>query len=247
MSMKNPEATWFGDRAVEPAEKTHLVRDVFSSVAARYDLMNDLMSLGIHRMWKQRFVAKIGPRAGERMIDVAGGTGDIALKLARGGADVTVCDLNPDMVGVGRDRALDRGRMNIGWSVGNAQSLPFPDNSFDAYTIAFGLRNVTEIDTALAEARRVLRYGGRFYCLEFSKVVVPGLAQAYAAHSRYVIPTLGAAVANDRGSYQYLVESIRRFPPQAELAARMDEAGLSRISIENLSGGIAAIHGGWKI
>ncbi len=244
---KNPEANWFGDRAVDPAEKTQMVRDVFSSVAQRYDVMNDLMSLGIHRLWKQRFVAKVAPRAGECIVDVAGGTGDIALKMAGHGAEVTVCDLNPDMVGVGRDRALDRGRLDIGWSVGNAQALPFPDNSFDAYTIAFGLRNVTEIDTALAEARRVLRYGGRFYCLEFSKVVVPGLAQAYGLHSRYVIPALGAAVANDRGSYQYLVESIRRFPSQAELARRMEDAGLARISIENLSGGIAAIHGGWKI
>jgi demethylmenaquinone methyltransferase/2-methoxy-6-polyprenyl-1,4-benzoquinol methylase len=247
MAMKNPEATWFGDRPVDATEKTNLVRDVFSSVAQRYDVMNDLMSLGIHRIWKQRFVSKVAPRTGEVIIDVAGGTGDIALKLAACGADVTVCDLNPDMIGVGRDRALDRGRLNIGWSVGNAQALPFPDNTFDAYTIAFGLRNVTEIDTALAEARRVLRYGGRFYCLEFSKVVVPGLSQIYDLHSRYVIPALGAAVAKDRDSYQYLVESIRRFPSQAELAQRMEEAGLMRVSVENLSGGIAAIHEGWKI
>ena len=244
---QNSEARWFGDREVDPAEKTHMVGEVFTSVASRYDVMNDIMSAGIHRMWKRRFIARIAPRPGEAVIDVAGGTGDIALKLAASGADVTVCDFTPAMVAVGRDRALDQGQPRVKWSVGNAQFLPFADNSFDAYTIAFGLRNVTEIDTALAEAYRVLRYGGRFFCLEFSKVTLPGFAQAYDLYSRFVIPMMGEIVARDRDSYQYLVESIRRFPSQSELALRMETAGFSHISIENLSGGIVAIHGARKI
>ncbi len=245
--MKNPEAHWFGDRAVDPAEKTSRVRGVFSSVASRYDVMNDFMSLGVHRVWKHRFLQALAPRPGEVILDVAGGTGDIAFRMADKEAQVTVCDLNAEMVGVGRDRALDSGRSTIEWSVGNAQSLPFPDRSFDACTIAFGLRNVTEIDTALAEAFRVLRYGGRFFCLEFSHVVVPGLAQAYDLYSRTVIPNLGAVVAKDRDSYQYLVESIRRMPTQAELASRMELAGFERVKVENLSAGIAAIHSGYKL
>ena len=245
--MTNPEARWFGDREVDPAAKTEMVRGVFSSVAARYDIMNDFMSLGVHRVWKQRFVAALAPKTGEAILDVAGGTGDIAFRMAAKGAHVTVCDLNAEMVGVGRDRALDSGLATVEWTVGNAQALPFPARSFDACTIAFGLRNVTEIDTALAEAYRVLRYGGRFFCLEFSHVTLPGLAQVYDLYSRVAIPNLGALVANDRDSYQYLIESIRRFPPQAELAARMETAGFGRVKFENLSQGISAIHSGVKL
>jgi demethylmenaquinone methyltransferase/2-methoxy-6-polyprenyl-1,4-benzoquinol methylase len=246
--MKNPEAAWFGDRAVDPAEKTSLVRGVFTSVAASYDVMNDFMSLGIHRLWKNTFIQRVNPRTQESILDVAGGTGDIAQRLVTHAPDtkVTVCDLNPAMIEVGRDRALDRGMLSIEWSVGNAQALPFPDASFDAYTIAFGLRNVTEIDTALAEAYRVLKRGGRFFCLEFSKVPAP-LAPAYDLYSRHVIPFLGEKVAKDRSSYEYLVESIRRFPPQAELAARIEAAGFGLVKVENLSAGIAAIHSGYKL
>jgi demethylmenaquinone methyltransferase/2-methoxy-6-polyprenyl-1,4-benzoquinol methylase len=244
---ENPESRWFGDREVDPATKTTLVREVFTSVASSYDVMNDLMSMGVHRLWKRRFVAKIAPRPGEIMVDVAGGTGDIAQKLAGAGALVTVCDLNPEMVSVGRDRALDAGIVSIEWSVGNAQSLPLPDRRFDAYTIAFGLRNVTEIDTAMAEAWRVLKYGARFFCLEFSPEQLPGLDKLYDFYSRFVIPRLGEMVAHDRDSYEYLIESIRRFPAPSNLASRMESAGFERVDLEMLSGGIAAIHSGWKL
>ncbi len=245
--MKNPEAHWFGDRKVDPREKTAKVRGVFSSVASRYDVMNDFMSVGVHRAWKHRFVQAVAPRPGETILDIAGGTGDIALRLADRQASVTVCDLNEQMVGVGRDRALDSGRSSVEWTVGNAQALPFPDRSFNACTIAFGLRNVTEIDTALSEAFRVLKYGGRFFCLEFSHVVLPGFAQAYDLYSRTVIPTLGALVAGDRDSYQYLIESIRRMPTQEQLLRRMEQAGFEGLRVENLSAGIAAIHSGYRI
>ena len=245
-----PESRWFGDRAVQPDEKTDLVRGVFSSVAGRYDLMNDLMSGGIHRIWKSQFIAAIRPRPGERLLDVAGGTGDISMKFlaaAGQGASATICDLTEDMVRVGRDRAIDRGRVaGLDFVVGNAESLPVADASVDVYTIAFGLRNVTRIDPALAEARRVLKPGGRFFCLEFSRVVLPVLRRIYDAYSYAAIPRLGALVAGDRDSYQYLVESIRKFPEQPALAERMTEAGLSRASWRNLTGGIAAIHTGWR-
>ncbi len=245
-----PESRWFGARAVEPDEKTDLVRGVFSSVATRYDLMNDLMSGGIHRLWKARLIAAIRPRPGERLLDVAGGTGDISMRfLAAAGpeADATICDLSEDMVRVGRDRAIDRGRVGgLDFVVGNAESLPIAEASVDVYTIAFGLRNVTRIDPALAEARRVLKPGGRFYCLEFSRVVLPVLRRLYDAYSYAAIPRLGALVAGDRDSYQYLVESIRKFPEQAALAERMTAAGLARAAWQNLSGGIAAIHTGWR-
>ena len=245
-----PESRWFGERAVQPDEKTDLVRGVFSSVAGRYDLMNDLMSGGIHRIWKSQFIAAIRPRPGERLLDVAGGTGDISMKFlaaAGQGASATICDLTEDMVRVGRDRAIDRGRVaGLDFMVGNAETLPVADASVDVYTIAFGLRNVTRIDPALAEARRVLKPGGRFFCLEFSRVVLPVLRRIYDAYSYAAIPRLGALVAGDRDSYQYLVESIRKFPEQPALAQRMTEAGLSRASWRNLTGGIAAIHTGWR-
>jgi demethylmenaquinone methyltransferase/2-methoxy-6-polyprenyl-1,4-benzoquinol methylase len=246
--MKNPEAAWFGDRAVDPAEKTSLVRGVFSSVATSYDVMNDFMSLGIHRLWKNLFISRVNLRNSESILDVAGGTGDIAQRLITQApaAKVTVCDLNQQMIEVGRDRALDKGMLSLDWAVGNAQALPFPGASFDAYTIAFGLRNVTEIDTALAEAYRVLKRGGRFFCLEFSKVPAP-LAPAYDLYSRHVIPFLGEKIAQDRGSYEYLVESIRRFPSQTELASRIAAAGFGLVKVENLSAGIAAIHSGYKL
>jgi demethylmenaquinone methyltransferase / 2-methoxy-6-polyprenyl-1,4-benzoquinol methylase len=248
--MQNPEKEWFGDKKVTADEKTAMVRGVFDSVADKYDLMNDLMSGGLHRKWKNHLVRMIRPRPGMRCLDVAGGTGDIAFRLRRKagpGIDITVLDLNEEMLAVGRDRAIDNGWLNdFEWVTGNAESLPFPDESFDVYTIAFGLRNVTRIDTALQEAARVLKPGGRFYCMEFSRVQEPFLAKIYDLYSHNVIPVIGQAVAKDRKSYQYLVESIRKFPSQAALARRMAEAGLMRPVYTNLSFGAVAIHQGLK-
>jgi len=240
----------FGYRQVPRAEKEPLVRQVFDSVAPRYDLMNDLMSLGIHRLWKAELVRQVRPREGQALLDVAGGTGDVAFRLQDRApkARIAVCDINEKMLSAGRDRAIDGGRLHgLEWVVGNAERLPFADASFDAYTIAFGLRNVTGIDAALAEARRVLKPGGRFFCLEFSHVVLPWLAQIYDRYSFTVLPFLGGIVANDRGSYQYLAESIRKFPPQEELVARMAAAGLERAGYRNMTGGVVAIHSGWRL
>lgn len=250
-----PESRYFGDREIDPAEKTPLVQGVFRSVAARYDLMNDLMSGGVHRLWKRDFVAQLAPRPGERLLDVAGGTGDIAFRLRERapGADIIVVDLTEEMLRVGRDRSFDRGAIGsptgggISWCVGNAEALPLPDRSVDAVTIAFGLRNVAEIDQALSEFRRVLRPGGRFFCLEFSRVVLPALGQLYDRYSDTVLPRLGQLVAGDAASYRYLVESIRRFPDQAALARRMAAAGFANVRHRNLTGGIAAVHSAWRV
>lgn len=241
----------FGFREVPDAEKSGLVRGVFSSVADSYDLMNDLMSVGIHRLWKDAFVGWLAPRPGQRILDVAGGTGDIAFRLnerMQHRGEVVVCDLTPDMLRVGRDRAIDRGVLSgIAWVAGDGQHLPVAPRCMDGYTIAFGLRNVTHIEGVLSEAYRVLRPGGRFMCLEFSQVVLPVLDRLYDLYSFNVLPRLGELVARDRESYQYLVESIRRFPPQAELAGMMRAAGFERVEYRNLSGGIAAIHSGWRL
>lgn len=243
------ETTHFGFRDVARGEKATLVRGVFDTVAARYDVMNDLMSGGVHRLWKAALIDCLKPHARMRLVDVAGGTGDIATRfLAAGGGSVTVCDINASMITVGRDRALDRGiTSGIDWTVGDAEALPLPDGTLDAYTIAFGLRNVTNIDQALREARRVLKPGGRFLCLEFSKVVLPLLSDLYDRYSFSVLPQIGARVAGDADAYRYLVESIRKFPDQAALSHRIAEAGLDRVSVQNLSGGIAAIHAAWRI
>ncbi|UCH73661.1 MAG: class I SAM-dependent methyltransferase [Rhodospirillales bacterium] len=239
----------FGFREVPAAQKMRLVRAVFDSVAGRYDLMNDLMSLGIHRLWKSTLIDMLRPRATMHLLDVAGGTGDVAFRfLERGGGRVTVCDLTEEMVLVGRDRAIDRGLIDgIAWVVGDAEALPVADASFDAYTIAFGLRNVTRIDRALAEARRVLKPGGRFLCLEFSKLTWDWLEPLYDRYSFSVLPALGESVVGDRQSYEYLAESIRRFPAQEELAERIRGAGLEQVRYRNLTGGIAAIHSAWRI
>ncbi len=243
--------TDFGSRRVEAGEKDRLVRQVFASVASRYDLMNDLMSGGLHRLWKAAFVARLGLRPGMHLVDVAGGTGDVALRVLRRAPDrmrVTVCDASPEMIEVGRDRAIDRGRLGrIDWLCGAAEALPLARRSADAYTIAFGLRNVTDIAAALAEARRVLRPGGQFLCLEFSRVTAAPLRALYDRYSFAVIPRLGEAVAGDRAAYAYLVESIRRFPPQEELAGMIAAAGLERVRVRNLSGGIVAIHTAWRL
>ena len=226
-----------------------MVRGVFDSVAGRYDLMNDLMSGGVHRLWKASLIDQLRPHPGLYLLDVAGGTGDIAARfLSAGGDRVTVCDINASMVRVGRDRAIDTNRAaGIDWLVGDAEALPVPDRSVDAYTIAFGLRNVTDIDAALREARRVLRPGGRFLCLEFSHVADPVLSELYDRFSFGVLPLLGRYVARDAEAYQYLAESIRRFPPQEKLVARMAAAGFEQTGFRNLSRGIVAIHQGWRI
>ncbi len=237
----------FGDQLVSPEEKTRRVGEVFTSVARRYDLMNDLMSGGLHRLWKDRFVARVKPRAGEHILDMAGGTGDVAFRMARRGARVTVADINADMLEVGKERAAQRGIEGLSWQVEDAQSLSFGDRSFDAYTIAFGIRNVTDIPAALAEAYRVVERGGRFYCLEFSTSDWPGFAEAYEAYSSHVIPRIGKAVAGDEASYRYLVESIRRFPRPEEFKRMIATAGFDRVGVEPLLGGLVAIHSGWKI
>ena len=248
---KNPEREWFGEQKVSPEEKTHLVREVFDSVADKYDIMNDFMSGGVHRLWKNHLIRMIRPRGGLKYLDVAGGTGDITFRIRKKAgpdADITVFDLNQDMLTVGRDRAIDRGWINeFNWVTGDAAALPFEDNSFDIYTIAFGLRNVTRIDTALAEAHRVLKPGGRFYCLEFSHVEDPLLAKLYDTYSYNVIPHIGQLVAKDKDSYQYLVESIRKFPKQEDLCNRMTKAGFDNARFKSLTRGVVAIHSGWKI
>jgi demethylmenaquinone methyltransferase/2-methoxy-6-polyprenyl-1,4-benzoquinol methylase len=232
----------FGDELVSPDEKTRRVGKVFSSVARRYDVMNDLMSGGLHRLWKDRFVARVKPRLGERILDIAGGTGDVAFRMARRGAKVTVADINADMLEVGRERAAERGIDGLVWQVEDAQNLTFGDRSFDAYTIAFGILNVTDIGAALNEAYRVLERGGRFYCLEFSTSDWPGFADAYEAYASNVIPRLGKAVAGDEDSYRYLVESIRRFPRPEAFRRMIAEAGFVRTSVEPMLGGLVAIH-----
>ncbi|MEO5810139.1 MAG: class I SAM-dependent methyltransferase [Sphingomicrobium sp.] len=237
----------FGEQLVTPEEKTRAVGAVFSSVARRYDVMNDLMSGGMHRLWKDRFVAKVRPRPGERILDMAGGTGDIAFRMAKRGAMVTVSDINPDMLGIGFDRAKAKRIDGLTWQVENAESLSFADASFDAYTIAFGIRNVTDIPAALREAHRVLKRGGRFYCLEFSTSEWPGFGELYEGYSTHFIPRIGKIVAKDEESYRYLVESIRRFPRMDAFKAMIGDAGFKATSVEPILGGLVAIHGGWKI
>jgi demethylmenaquinone methyltransferase/2-methoxy-6-polyprenyl-1,4-benzoquinol methylase len=237
----------FGFEEVSPQEKTARVGSVFSRVARRYDLMNDLMSGGLHRPWKDMFVRRVRPRAGESILDMAGGTGDVAFRLARAGANVTVADINRDMLGVGEERARSRRIEGLCWSVQNAEELSFADGQFDAYTIAFGIRNVTHIDKALAEAHRVLKLGGRFFCLEFSTTTWPGFAGLYETYSMNVVPKLGKAVARDEESYRYLVESIRRFPPMERFRAMIESAGFRQTRVEPILGGLVAIHSGWKV
>ena len=241
------ETVSFGYQQVSPAEKTARVGQVFQSVARRYDLMNDAMSAGMHRLWKDRFVRRVKPRLGESVLDMAGGTGDIAFRLAANGANVTVADINPAMLEVGMQRAARRGIDGLVWTEANAEKLSFPEKFFDAYTIAFGIRNVTDIPAALAEAHRVLRRGGRFFCLEFSQTLWPGFAELYDAYSHHLVPRLGRALARDEDSYRYLIESIRRFPDMERFAGMIREAGFTQASVEPVLGGLVAIHSGWKI
>ena len=237
----------FGDELVTPDEKTRRVGEVFSSVARRYDLMNDLMSGGMHRLWKDRFVNRVKPRAGEDILDMAGGTGDVAFRMAERGARVTVSDINADMLAVGRDRAERRSLSGLSWKVENAEALSFSGATFDAYTIVFGIRNVTDIAAALREAHRVLRRGGRFYCMEFSSSEWPGFARLYDLWASNMIPRIGKAVAKDEESYRYLVESIRRFPRPNAFKGMVAQAGFVRTAAEPMLGGLVTIHSGWKI
>ncbi len=247
----------FGFKPAEPEQRTKWVRDVFESVAPKYDVMNDIMSLGVHRLWKADFVRRVAPKASEAILDLAGGTGDIVflMEKARGrqsmkGDDhnkITLCDINPAMLKVGQQRAMDRGLHGaFDWVEGNAEELPFEDNRFDVVTIAFGLRNVTRLSKALGEIRRVLKPGGRFYCLEFSQLPVPFLQKMYDAYSFGFLPWAGEKVAKDRGAYQYLAESIRAFPNQWALVQLMKDAGFSSIRYRNVSLGIVAVHSGVK-
>ena len=237
----------FGDQLVSPEEKTRRVGGVFSSVARRYDLMNDIMSGGMHRLWKDRFVARIKPRAGEAILDMAGGTGDVAFRMARRGAQVTVADINRDMLDVGIERARQQGIEGLSWAEENAEKLSFPDGRFDAYTVAFGIRNVTEIPAALREAYRVLRRGGRLFVLEFSTSDWPGFGEAYALYAKRVIPKLGKALAGDEESYRYLVESIRRFPSPDAFRRMIADAGFANARVESMLGGLVCIWSGWRI
>jgi len=245
-------STHFGYSEVPLSQKQHLVDDVFHKVAQRYDVMNDLMSGGLHRLWKDIFAGKINTRSKQnfRHLDVAGGTGDIAFRIAQQAprnAEIIVLDINGDMLDVGRDRARERGLSDrVEFTQANAESLPFPDEHFDSYTIAFGIRNVPRIDVALKEAHRVLKPGGRFLCLEFSHVTVPGLDKIYETYSFNVIPAVGRFVAGDAEPYRYLVESIRKFPKAEEFESMIRAASFRRTSFERLTGGVVAIHSGWK-
>src|SRR6478672_522970 len=254
MSNSNDTSTSFGFKTVEAEQRQGLVNEVFSTVAERYDLMNDLMSGGLHRLWKADLVTMLNPPKGSREyrhLDVAGGTGDVAIRIisaAGENATAIICDISPEMLAVGARKVKDAGlAARIDTIEGNAEKLPFADRSFDSYTIAFGIRNVTHIDAALREAFRVLKIGGRFLCLEFSECQVPLLDRVYDFHSFEVIPRLGKLTAGAAEPYQYLVESIRKFPKQEAFAQMIRDAGFERVTYRNLTGGIAAIHSGWKV
>lgn len=241
------ETVSFGYKDVDASEKTGMVRGVFSSVASSYDIMNDAMSGGMHRLWKDQFIRRVKPQKGEAVLDMAGGTGDIAFRHHAKGANVTVADINPEMLAVGMERAKKRGLEGMVWTEQNAETLTFPDRRFDAYTIAFGIRNVTHTQLALNEAHRVLKYGGRFFCLEFSTTLWPGFADVYDAYSHHLVPKLGKLLARDEESYRYLIESIRRFPDMPTFRGMIEKAGFTNTKVEPIMGGLVAIHSGWKI
>lgn len=237
--------TDFGFRRVPEAEKAALVRGVFDSVASRYDLMNDLMSLGLHRLWKAAMMDWLAPRPQMTLLDVGGGTGDVAFRFrARGGGEAIVVDANARMIEEGRARSTDA---HVRWIAGDAEALPLPDSAVQAYATAFCIRNVTRPQAQLAEARRVLKPGGRFLCLEFSRLAVPALDRLYDAYCFRVLPALGGAVAGDEQAYRYLAESIHRFPDQVRFARMIEAAGLARVAYHNLAGGVAAIHSAWRV
>ncbi|MEP0189001.1 MAG: class I SAM-dependent methyltransferase [Erythrobacter sp.] len=251
MTQTTDETVSFGYENVSPTEKTRRVGDVFSSVAGKYDIMNDALSMGMHRGWKDRFVKRVKPQAGEQILDMAGGTGDIAFRMADRGADVTVADINQDMLDVGAERAMERNESaetgSLVFTHQNAEEVSFASNTFDVYTIVFGIRNVTYKEQALKEALRVLRPGGRFYCMEFSTTEWAGFKQIYDVYSEQLMPRMGQAIAGDAESYRYLAESIRRFPKPHEFQAMIGAAGFVNTKAEKILGGAVAIHSGWKI
>lgn len=250
MKDKIMEQTHFGYQTISVEEKVTKVGRIFREVAPKYDIMNDIMSAGMHRLWKKQLINMMHPRHDSHLLDVAGGTGDIAFRFLERApnAHVTLCDINIAMLQVGQSNMFDKNKLKgIHWVCGNAESLPLPSSTYDYYTIAFGIRNVTHIEKALAEAYRVLKPGGRFLCLEFSHVTQPLLAKFYESYSFHVIPRLGKYVANDEAAYRYLVESIRMFPPQKEFAAMIERGGFENVSYTNLTQGIVAIHSGWKL
>lgn len=251
MTDSTDETVSFGYENVSPTEKTRRVGEVFSSVASKYDVMNDAMSFGMHRMWKDSFVKRVKPQRGERILDMAGGTGDIAFRMAARGADITVADINQDMLDVGAERALDlphgEDMGSLVFTCQNAEEVDFASNSFDAYTIVFGIRNVTYKDKALAEAYRVLRPGGRFFCMEFSTTEWSGFRKIYDVYSDQLLPRMGQVIAGDADSYRYLVESIRKFPKMAEFESMIRKAGFVNTKVEPILGGAVAIHSGWKV
>ena len=250
MTVEDQKTTHFGAQTIPGEDKAGRVHNVFTSVASRYDLMNDVMSAGIHRLWKEAMMDWLAPRTGQHLLDVAGGTGDIAFRFLHRATDTTavVCDMTESMLLAGRKRAeAEKLARRLDWVVGDAMALPFDDCSFDAYTISFGIRNVTRPQDALAEAFRVLRHGGRLMVLEFSRLAVPGLQRAYDLYSFNVIPALGEAIVGDRDSYRYLVESIRRFPDQEAFADMISAAGFEQVGYRNLTMGVAALHSGWKL
>ncbi|MGB3806762.1 MAG: class I SAM-dependent methyltransferase [Erythrobacter sp.] len=251
MDKQTDDTVSFGYERVSPQEKTRRVGDVFTSVARKYDIMNDAMSLGMHRGWKDRFVRRVKPQQGEQVLDMAGGTGDIAFRMATRGAHVTVADINQDMLDVGAQRAMERGGAegegSLVFTRQNAEEVDFPANTFDAYTIVFGIRNVTFKDKALAEAHRVLKPGGRFFCMEFSTTEWSGFREIYDIYSEQLLPRMGQAIAGDAESYRYLVESIREFPNMTAFEAMIRAAGFANTRAEPILGGAVAIHSGWKI
>lgn len=251
MAQPANETVSFGYEQVSPDEKTRRVGDVFTSVAKRYDIMNDAMSGGMHRLWKDKFVRRVKPQADEQILDMAGGTGDIAFRMVSTGAHVTVADINQEMLDVGAERALERGASETDGSLvftcQNAEKVDFATGTFDAYTIVFGIRNVTHKDQALSEAYRVLRPGGRFFCMEFSTTEWSGFREIYDLYSEQLLPRMGRVIAGDADSYRYLVESIRKFPRPAEFERMIAEAGFTNTKVESILGGAVAIHSGWKV
>ncbi len=241
------EKVSFGYEDVDPQEKTRRVGAVFSNVASKYDVMNDAMSGGMHRLWKDRFVRRVKPQPGEAILDMAGGTGDIAFRMAARGAEVTVADINQDMLDVGVERAIERGLTGLTWSCQNAEALTYPAAMFEAYTIVFGIRNVTHIDKALAEAHRVLKHGGRFFCMEFGTTDWPGFKEVYDLYSHRLMPKIGKVIADDEDSYRYLAESIRRFPRPRAFEGMIRDAGFLNTRVELILGGAVAIYSGWKV
>ncbi|MEP2987585.1 MAG: class I SAM-dependent methyltransferase [Parasphingorhabdus sp.] len=237
----------FGYEDVPEKEKVSRVGQVFSNVASKYDVMNDAMSGGTHRLWKDRFVRRVKPQDGEDILDMAGGTGDIAFRMVDSGANITVADINAEMLAEGVNRALKQGENRLVWSEQDAEELKFPDASFDAFTMVFGIRNVTHIDRVLAEAHRVLRYGGRFFCMEFSQTKWPGFDKVYDTYSHKILPKVGKAIADDEDSYRYLAESIDKFPPMEKFEAMIRGAGFEQAKIEPMMGGLVCIHSGWKV